>query len=101
MKSFACQRNAAQGSKRRNQEKKILIREKSRALKIFTKQSVEIEALRNELNVMKEKDKEQNLTAEVAALLNTSKTNKSSSNNENMSVARQVMAIVERGKRDK
>ena len=48
---------------------------------------------------MKEKDKEQKMTAEVAALLNTSKTNKVS-NNKNISVARQVMAIIARKKKD-
>ena len=43
--------------------------------KRLNKQSAEIAALRKELMDMKEKDKEQDLTAKVAALLNLSKTN--------------------------
>ena len=65
----------------------------------MSKQSAEIEALKKELNTMREKDKEKDITAEVAALLNTSK-NFKSPNNENLSVARQVMAIVARKKKD-
>ena len=48
---------------------------------------------------MKEKGKENDIAAEVAALLNTPKNNKAP-NNETMSVARQVMAIVARKKKD-
>ena len=48
---------------------------------------------------MRENDKEKDITAEVAALLNTSKSPKSP-NNENLSVVRQVMAIVARKKKD-
>ena len=48
---------------------------------------------------MKEKGKEDDMEAEVAALLNTSSNNKAL-NNETMSVARQVMAIVARKKKD-
>ena len=65
----------------------------------MTRQSAEIAALRKELNSIREKDKEKDITAEVAALLNTSKNSKSP-NNENLSVARQVMAIVARKKKD-
>ena len=48
---------------------------------------------------MKEKDQEDVIAAEVAALLSTSK-NAQTPNNESMSVARQVMAIVARKKKD-
>ena len=48
---------------------------------------------------MKEKDKEDDIAAEVAALLNTPK-NKKAPNNETMSAVRQVMAIVVRKKKD-
>ena len=48
---------------------------------------------------MKEKGKEDDMAAEVAALLNTPKNNKAP-NNETMSVVRQVMAIVARQKKD-
>ena len=79
MKSIASQRNAAQSSRKRYQEKSYTPNniKKTRVLRKVTKQSAEIEALRKELNVvMKEKGKDQNLTAQVAALLNTSKINK-------------------------
>ena len=48
---------------------------------------------------MKEKDKEDDIAAEVDALLNTPKNNKAL-NNETMSVTRQVMAMVARKKKD-
>ena len=92
IKSIASQRNSAHSSRKRYEEKGNTPnnRKKTRPLK---------NVLRKELNVMKENEKEQNLTAEVAALLNT-KTNKVSNNNENMSIAWQVMAIVARSKND-
>ena len=49
---------------------------------------------------MKEKDKEQDLTAKVAALLNSSKTNKGPNSSKNISVACQAMAIVARKKKE-
>ena len=61
--------------------------------------SAEIAALKKELITMREKDKENDITTEVASLLNTSK-NIKNPNNENMSVARQVMAIFSRRKKD-
>ena len=49
---------------------------------------------------MKEKDKEQDLNAEIVALLNASKTNKGPNGSKNISVARQVMAIIARKKKE-
>ena len=66
MKSIASERNAAQGSRKRHQEKGNTSdnRKKTMALKKFIKQSAEeMATLRKELYVMKEKNKEQNLTA--------------------------------------
>ena len=72
---------------------------KTRANITVAKQSVEIATLRRELSIMKEKGKEDDITAEVANLLNTPKNNKAP-NKEIMSVARQVMTIVARKMKD-
>ena len=93
---------ALHAAKKRLQEKGDTPRnrKRSKAFKTMSKQSAEIAALKKELNIMREKDKEKDITAEVAALLNTSKNSTKSPNNENLSVARQVMAIVARKKKD-
>ena len=72
---------------------------KIRANKTVAKHSAEIAARRREFSIMKEKGKEDDIAAEVAALLNTPKNNKAP-NNETISVAQQAMAIVARKKDD-
>ena len=93
-------RRAFYASKKRLQEKDDapINKKKSKALKTMAKQQAEIAALKKELNTIREKDKENDITAEVAALLNTSK-NVEVPNNEDMSVAQQVKAIVARTKK--
>ena len=99
-KSIASQKNAAQGPRKRNQGRNSAPndRKRFRTQKRFNKLSAAIASLTKERMDMKEKDKEQDLTAEVATLLNASKTNKGPNSSENISVARQVMAIVARKK---
>ena len=89
-KHFICQKRDC---------KKGMIPNPIRADKTVAKQSAEIAALRRELSRMKEKGKEDDIAAEVDALLNTPKNNKAL-NNETMSVTRQVMAMVARKKKD-
>ena len=101
-KSIAGRKNAAQCPRKRNQGRHSASnnRKKFRTQKRFKKQSADKAALNKELMDMKEKDKEQDLTAEVAALLNASITSKGPNSSENISVARQVMAIVAKKKKE-
>ena len=99
-KHIATERKAYHDSKKRLQDRDgAKSNKKNRFNSSAVKQSAEIAALKKELSTMKEKGKEDAMAAEVAALLNTPKTNKAP-NNETMSVARQVMAIVARNKND-
>ena len=97
---IATERKAFHISKKRLQDRDgARSNKKNRFNSSAVKQSAEIAALKKELSTMKEKGKEDAMAAEVAALLNTPKNNRAP-NNETMSVARQVMAIVARNKKD-
>ena len=79
-KHFICQK------KRFRERDDTQSNKKTRANKTVAKYLAEIAALRRELSIVKEKGKEDDIPAEVAALLNTPKNNKAR-NNETMIVA--------------